>query len=579
MAVSVVDLGTGTAIAVPEDGPAPTVAIEQGSGALVAAQADRGRLVGLAMVPPDAPVEATSVAITVDSTSLALVGLTAGLTTTDARALSAIWAIASETPEYEDLTDAVESAMRLKFDLAEPPPDVAAAAAATVDATLAELSVATPPGELEECEAEVRGEGVASPGVCVRERSEQAIFVENALPRWGQLLATDDLSPFRPSCSLVPPAADYVLVEDPVSDDQLQAHLIRVIQNGKPGELAGDAARTALGGTGEPAEWPVSEDCPPSLAFVAPGAPETAAVRAGQSQLLTVLTRYTAPLGPYLGGTARTDDPVGAVLNAPRGSIEAVGSLERSAPEALDDPGVDLADIDSTDPARRASRNRTNVAAGLSMLEVDSIRSAGGLRLKAEEDGEQPVRLTCAECEVVTAYEPVGRDRLTRMLIAIAGSVATPILGDDTGASSVGLFVIDDGSVTTTTSTSTTTTTAAPPVTSPPPTPPPTGPPITIITRVSFSLSYPTLDGSGNPVGIEFTANNTGTDTVVLTPSNFWLGATGSYRIPPTGADFTSMSIAPGQQQQGSLTFDPGPGPKPDTFGVTTPKLALEIPL
>jgi hypothetical protein len=469
--------------------------------------------------------------------------------------------------------------MRLKFDLAEPPPDVAAAAAATVDATLDELSGVTPPGELEPCETEMRGPDIPSPGVCVRQRSEQAVFVENALPRWGQLLATDDPSPFRPSCSLVPPAADYVLVDDPVSDDQLQAHLVRIIENGKPGELVGDAARTALGGPGEPAEWPVSEDCPAALAFAAPGAPAGAAVRARQSQLLTVLTRYSAPLGLYLGGTARSDDPVGAVLNAPRGSIEAVGSLERSGPEGLDRPGVDLGDIDSTDPARRASRNRTNVAAGLSMLEVDSIRSAAGLRFEVEEDGEQPIRLTCAECEVVTAYEPVGLDRLTRMLIAIAGSAATPILGDDTGASSVGLFVFDDGSVTTTTSTSTTTTTVAPPVTSPPPTPPPTGPPITIITRVSFSLSYPTLDGSGEPISIAFTANNTGTDTVVLTPSSFWLGASGAYRIPPTGADFTTMSIAPGQQQQGTLNFDPEPGPSPDTFGVTTPKLALEIPL
>ncbi len=96
---------------------------------------------------------------------------------------------------------------------------------------------------------------------------------------------------------------------------------------------------------------------------------------------------------------------------------------------------------------------------------------------------------------------------------------------------------------------------------------------------MSFSLSYPTLDGSGAPVSISFTANNTGTDTVVLSPDNFWLGAAGAYRIPPTGADFTTMSISPGQQQQGTLNFAPEPGPTPDTFGVTTSKLALEIPL
>ena len=573
VAVSVVDLDPGAAILVPEDGAAPTVAIEPGSGALIAAHADRGRLVGLAMVPPDAPIEATSVAITVDATALALVGLTAGLTTTDHRALSAIWALASETPEYEDLTDAVESAMRLKFDLAEPPPDVASAAAATIDATLAELSAATPPAEVGECESEVRDSGVPSPGICVRQRSEDARFVENALPRWGQLLASQDPSPYRPSCSLVPPAADYVLVDDPVGDDQLDAHLVRVIESGKPGELVGDAARTVLGGPGELAEWLVSRDCPASLAFAAAGAPELAAARAVQSQLLTVLTRYTAPLGHYLGGTARTDDPVGAVLNAPRGSIEAVGFLERNDPETLQLPGVDLADIDSTDPARRPSRNRTNTAVGLAMLEVDNVRSIAGLRFDAEDDGERPVRLTCDDCEAATAYEPVGPRRLALMLIGIAGAASTPILGDDTGAGSVGLFFIDDGSVTATT---TTTTTTVPP---PPATPPPTNPPVTIITRVSFSLSYPTLDSSGIPVSIVFTANNTGTDTVVLTPASFSFVATGSYRIPPTSANFETMSVAPGEQREGVLTFDPEPGPTPDTFAVTTPKLALEIPL
>jgi hypothetical protein len=277
----------------------------------------------------------------------------------------------------------------------------------------------------------------------------------------------------------------------------------------------------------------------------------------------------------------RTDDPIGAVLDAPRGSIEAVGSLEQSRPDGLDRLGVDLADIDSTDPGRRASRNRTITAAGLSMLDVESIRSAAGLRFETEDAAERPVRLSCTACEAVTAFEPLGLERLTGMLMRIAGSSSTPLLGDDTGASSVGMFVTDDGSVTTTTSTSTTTTTTttAPPVTTPPATPPPTSPPITIITRVSFSLSYPTLDGSGDPVSIAFTAKNTGTDTVVLVPANFWLGAGGSYKVPPTGADFTTMSIAPGQQQQGTLNFDPDPGPTPDRLGVTTPKLALEIPL
>ncbi len=185
IAVSVVELGDTTALAVEEDGPAPTVEIDGPSGALIAAHADRGRLVGLAMVPPDAPSEATSIAITVDSTALALVGLTAGLATTDDRALSAIWAIAAETEEYEALTDAVESAMRLKFDLAEPPKDVATTVAATVDATLAELAAVSPPADLGECEADLRGPDVASTGVCVSLRSGEAVFVENVLPRWG----------------------------------------------------------------------------------------------------------------------------------------------------------------------------------------------------------------------------------------------------------------------------------------------------------------------------------------------------------------------------------------------------------
>ena len=444
--------------------------------------------------------------------------------------------------------------------------------------TLAELAAASPPADIAECEAERRGPDLASPGVCVSQRSEDAVFVENVLPRWGQLTAADDAPPLRASCSLVPPAADFVLVDDPVSDEQLRAHLVRTIENGKPGEVVGDAARTTLGGPGEPAEWPVSTDCPPAVAFAAPGALEMVATRARQLQLLTVLTRYTSPLGPYLGATTRTDDPVGAVMNAPRGSIEAVGSLERSGPDGLALAGVDLADIDSTDPDRVPSRNRTIVAAGLSMLEVESTRSAAGLRFDTLATVDRPVRLSCLECEVVTTMDLVGSARLTRMLVSIAGSVVTPLLGDDTGASSVGLFTIDDGSATTTTTTSRTTTTA-PPVTVPPVTPPPTGPPITIITRVSFSLSYPTPDGSGAPVRISFTANNTGTDTVVLTPGDFWLGAGGASRIPPTGADFTTMSIAAGQRQQGTLNFDPEPGPTPDTLGVTTPKLALEIPL
>ncbi len=297
----------------------------------------------------------------------------------------------------------------------------------------------------------------------------------------GQLMAADDGSPLRASCSLVPPAADFVLVDDPVSDEQLETHLVRSIENGKPGEVVGGAARTTLGGPGEPADWPVSTDCPPAVAFAAPGAPEAAATRARQSQLLTVLTRYTALLGPYLGATARTDDPVGAVMDAPRGSIEAVGSLERAGPDGLDLPGVDLADIDSTDPDRVPSRNRTIAAAGLSMLEVEAIRSAAGLRFDTTATVDRPVRLRCIECEEVTTMELVGSARLTKMLVSIAGSVATPLLGDDSGASSVGLFTIDDGTATTTT-TSTTTTTTAPPVTTPPVTPPPTGPPITIIT-------------------------------------------------------------------------------------------------
>ena len=117
MAVSIVELGESSAYVVPE-GTEPRVAIENGSGALVAAYGERGRTVGLALVPPQVPAEVTSIAITVDTTALALVGLTAGLVSVDAREMAAIWAVASATPEYEELTDEIESAMRLNFDLA-----------------------------------------------------------------------------------------------------------------------------------------------------------------------------------------------------------------------------------------------------------------------------------------------------------------------------------------------------------------------------------------------------------------------------------------------------------------------------
>jgi hypothetical protein len=274
----------------------------------------------------------------------------------------------------------------------------------------------------------------------------------------------------------------------------------------------------------------------------------------------------------------RSGDPVGAILDAPNGSLEAVLGLQAD----LTDADIDLSEIDSTEPADRASRNRAIVDTGMAGLLDSGTRSAIGLQFEPGDPEEQPVRLSCEKCEPVTTFEPLGLDRLTRMIRTIAGSSETALLDPGDRARAIGLFVVDDGtpaSTTTTTTIPTTTTTVAPPVTTPPPTPPPTGPPITIITRVSFSLSYPTVDGSGTPLSITFTANNTGTDTVVLAPSNFWLGASGAFRIPPTGADFTSVTIAPGEQQQGRLDFDPPPGPTPGTLGVTTPKLALEIPL
>ncbi|MFA9564275.1 MAG: hypothetical protein ACERLM_06180 [Acidimicrobiales bacterium] len=577
LAVSIVELGESSAYVVP-DGTEPTVAIENGSGALVAAYGDRGRTVGLALVPPFVPADVRSIAITVDTTALALVGLTAGLVSVDARDMAAIWAVASATPEYAELTDEIESAMRLNFDLAEPPPAVAAAAAATVDATLAALADATPPVEVDECETETIEGSEPGPGACVRQRGEQ-VFVENALPRWGQLVPAETAVSLEARCSLVPPASRRVLLDDPVRDEQLEEHLARVVGSGKPDELASVAAAATLGGAGEVSVLAIElgTECPKDLLYVAPGAEDQFPVRSRQSQLLTVLTEYTAPLGPYLGGVMRSGDPVGAILDAPNGSIEAVVGLQAD----LADDDIDLSAISSTGPDERAARNRAIVDTGLAGLLDTGTRSAIGLQFELGDPDERPVRLSCDECEVVTAFEPLGLTRLTRMLGAIGRSSSTAFLDAGDGAGVVGFFVVDDGTPpsTTTSTVPITTTTVAPPVTAPPPTPPPTGPPITVITRVSFSLSYPTMDGSGTPLSITFTANNTGTDTIVFAPSNFWLGAAGAFRIPPTGADFTTLTVAPGEQKQGRFDFDPPPGPTPDTLGVTTPKPALEIPL
>ena len=577
IAVSVVQLDDSPTFRVP-DGVEPRIAIDNGSGALVAAYGDRGRTVGLAMVPPFLPADVTTVAVTVDTTALALVGLTAGLASVDAREMAAIWAVAAATPEYAELTDEIESAMRLNFDLGEPPAPVAAAVAATVDATLAALAEATAPTELDECETETPESGTPGPGACVRQE-ETRVIVENALPRWGQLVPGGDAVSLQARCTLVSPASRRVLLDDPVRDEQLGEHLARVVGIGKPDELASEAALATLGGAGEVSVVPIDlgPNCPGDLLFVAPGAEDRFPARSRQSQLLTILTEYTAPLGPYLGAVMRSGDPVGAVLDAPNGSLEAVVGLQID----LEDGGVDLSAIGSTDPADLASRNRGIVDMGIAGLLDSGTRSAVGLQVETGDPKDHPVRLTCERCDLVTTFEPLGLDRLARIVRAIAGSGQAALLEPSDGAGAVGFFVVDDGTppATTTTSTIPTTTTVAPPVTTPPPTPPPTGPPITIITRVSFSLSYPTMDGSGIPVSITFTATNTGTDTVVLAPSNFWLGARGAFRIAPAGADFTSVTIAPGEKQQGRLDFDPPPGPTPDTLGVTTPKLALEIPL
>lgn len=580
VAVSVVQVDDSPAYLVP-DGAEPTIAIDNGSGALVAAYGDRGRTVGLALVPPSIPPDVGSVAITVDTTALALVGLTAGLASVDAREMAAIWAVASATPEYAELTDAIESAMRLNYDLAEPPPLVAAAAAATVDATLAELAETAAPVELDECEAETPESDVPGPGACVRQQ-ENGVFVENALPRWGQLVPGGVAASLQARCALVSPASQRVLLDDPVRDEQLAEHLSRVVAIGKPDELAGDAALVTLGGAGEASMEPVNPgpNCPDELLYVAPGAEDDFPARSRQAQLLTVLTEYTALLGPYLGGVMRSGDPIGAVQEAPSSSIEAVVGLQAE----VEDDGADLSAIGSTDPADRAARNRAIVDMGIAGLRDGATRSAVGLQFELGNPEKLPVRLGCAACRPATTLEPLGLEKLTTIVRGIAGSLDTALLEPGDGAGAVGSFLVDDGTEPETTTTSaaptTTTTTVAPPVTTPPPpTLPPNGPPITIITRVSFSLSYPTMDGSGLPVSIRFTATNTGTDTVVLVPSNFWLGASGAFRIQPAGADFTSVTIAPGKQQQGRLDFDPPPGPTPDTLGVTTPKLALEIPL
>lgn len=577
LAVSLVHVGESPTFLVP-DGVEPTVAIDNGSGALLIAHGERGRTVGLALVPPDVPADVTSVAVTVDSTALALVGLTAGLASVDAREMAAIWAVAAATPEYAELIDEIESAMRLNFDLAEPPAPVAAAAAATVDATLGALAdAATPPTELDECETETGEAGTPGPGACVREE-ETGVFVENALPRWGQLIAGGTTAALQARCLLVSPASRRVLLDDPVRDEQLSEHLARVVAVGKPDELAGEAALVTLSGASEPSLQPLDRgpNCPRDLLFVAPGAEDEFAARSRESQLLTILTEYTAPLGPYLGGVMRSGDPIGAVQDAPDDSVDAVVGLQAD----LEDGGVDLSSVGSTDPEDRAERNRGIVDLGLAGLLDAGTRSAVGLQFEPEDPKGLPVRLRCERCDPVTTFEPLGLDRLTRMLRTVAGSVEAALIEPSGGAGSVGVFVVDDGTPGSTTSAApTTTTTVASPVTTRPPTSPPTAPPITIITRVSFSLSYATMDGSGTPVSITFTATNTGTDPVVFEPSDFWLGARGAYRLAPTGADFTSIRITPGDRQQGRLDFDPPPGPTPDTLGVTAPKLALEIPL
>ncbi len=583
LTVSTVGAAGGEALVI--SGPdAPTIAIEDGSGALVAVHETTGRLVGLAMVPPDLSPEVRTIAVSVDTTALAMVGLSPGLTSADSRVMAANWAVATGTSGYEHLIEAVESAVRLNFDLAAPPRDVAVAVAATVDTTLAILADAAVPVDLSPCETAVT-EDTPNPGpdVCVRQRSEHDVMTENGQPRWGLLVPAGPAGAARSLCSLVPPATTPVMLDDPVRDLQLEKHLERLVGIGKPDELAGGSAVESLSGTTEAAVWPVvlGPACPDDLVLVAAGEALGLQVLADEAQLFTILTRHATEIGPYLGGLLQGEDPVGTILEAPTGAREVVGRLES-------DPELD--DINNAQPADVAARNRSIVAASVKMLETDSIRAAVGLRLDADT-ADPLVEVGCGACTAAT-FEPLGMDGLRSMLERIAASVSTPMLFVEDYATR-GVFEIDSGSPDTTTPIETTTTaappvTTAPPATTPPPTDPPgphpspppfTGPPVTIITRVSFSLSYPTMDDSGSPVSISFSVRNTGTAAVTLTPSDFWLEANGANRNAPTGASFETMSLSPGEEKPGSLDFGPPAGSTPDTFGVTTAKLSLEIPL
>ncbi len=212
------------------------------------------------------------------------------------RALSAIWAVASETPEYAELTKEIESAMRLNFDLGQPPAAVAAAAAAPStrrwrrsDAHHPSSSRSVRPRYRRTRTRARRLRGLRSEDA--RLRRERSAPMGSAGSRPSQLVGP-------PSCSLVPPAALRVLLDDPVATNSSRGTWFGSIGIGKPGAVAADAALATLGGAGE-----VSADCRSSWGPTArapavcqrPVHEVRSAMRARQSQLLTVLTAYTAP--------------------------------------------------------------------------------------------------------------------------------------------------------------------------------------------------------------------------------------------------------------------------------------------